>query len=56
MEWYFTFEEGMYETQMHLPIYVDSFFKYDVFQMNRPTHVLIIAINIQVWEHRDTFM
>ena len=23
MEWYFTFEQGMYETHMHLPICVD---------------------------------
>ena len=25
MEWYFTFEDGVYETKIHLPIYVDIF-------------------------------
>ena len=32
MEWYFMFEQDMYETQIHLPIYA-IFFIYSVFQI-----------------------
>ena len=35
MEWYFTIEESLYETQIHLPIYVDIFVILDSFQINK---------------------
>ena len=47
MEWYFTFEQGMYETHMHLPICVDIFWMRNVSD-KWDTNILRIAISSQV--------
>ena len=44
MEWYFTYEQGINETQIPLPIYVDILWIQNVFQ-NSKTPIFIV-INI----------
>ena len=46
MEWSVIFGQGMYETQIHIPIYVDIFSIHHVFQISRTP----------IFWHRNTFI
>ena len=48
VEWHFIINQGMYETEIHLPIYVDIFYTQFI-SVKSDTKILRIAINIRVW-------
>ena len=56
MEWYFTFDHSMYETHIHLPIYVDNTIRHDVFHISKTPMFWELPLFSRFWVHRDTSM
>ena len=50
MEWHFTFEQGIFDSQIHLPLFLDKLLIHMYSRWVRHQHLVIYAVFDMFWE------